>query len=1007
MKTHRVSPLSPRARRAMALAIAAGALAHLPASLGAQPAVSAASSVPAGKKPITQDVYDLWRVIQSPSLSPDGRWAAYTVTPQVGDGEVIARATAAATEHRVSRGFTGRAHLTPPNVDSGFTAPPAQWSADSRVLAFMTYAPRAEFERARAARRPNPRAWLSLLSVADGQVTRIERVRSFRLPRDGGRTLVYQLEADSAAGRRDSTARPAAPPQAAAAAPGGAPRPVADSAGRPRAPRREFGTALVLRDLATGTETRIEDVLSYAVDDSGKWVGYVVSSREGGRDGAYVRSLADGRETALLTGVGTYRGLTMNRAASQIAFVSDVEEFGRDRARASLYHASLAAARGAAPKAQKVVASRAFGDTLMIAASGGPQFTRDGTAIVFGLANPPLDSIPADSLADKAVFDLWHWNEPRIQPQQRLSAGRDRNRSYTSIYHLGAKRAVRLGDDTLPQVQLSDDGRLGLAVTSVPYAVAETWGDEFNDIWLLDALTGKRTKLITRGEGRATLSPTAKYVVWFDSGQWSAYATATGKRVSLTHGIKGVRFDQETWDTPSTPPAWGIAGWTKDDASFLVYDRYDIWELDPAGVRPPRNVTDSAGARGKIIYRLVDADAEDRFVDPAQPLLLRAENEETRATGFWRDQLGVARAPERIVMDDVNYGRPAKARRGDTWMLTRQTYREFPDLYVGTRLDQLTRVSDANPQQKEYPWPTVETVRWINDDGGEMKGLLYKPEGFDPARKYPLLVSFYEQTSQTLHNYDAPAGRNRINPTVYASLGYLVFWPDITYTTGYPGESALHSIVPGVQALIARGYVDHKRIGIGGQSWGGYQSAYMITRTPMFAAAFLGAPVANMTSAYGGIRWESGLARAFQYEKSQSRIGGNVWQYPLRYIENSPLFFADRITTPVLIMHNDGDGAVPWQQGIEMYVAMRRLGKEAYLVNYNGDGHNPRKRANQKDIDRRMQQFFAHHLKGDPMPDWMKQGIPFLMKGRDQVAPAVPPQPAATVQPNEPKEQRP
>ncbi|HEX8832506.1 MAG TPA: prolyl oligopeptidase family serine peptidase, partial [Longimicrobium sp.] len=166
------------------------------------------------------------------------------------------------------------------------------------------------------------------------------------------------------------------------------------------------------------------------------------------------------------------------------------------------------------------------------------------------------------------------------------------------------------------------------------------------------------------------------------------------------------------------------------------------------------------------------------------------------------------------------------------------------------------------------------------------------------------------------------------------------------------------------------------------QSWGGYQVAYMITQTPMFAAAFAGAPVANMTSAYGGIRWGSGLARAFQYEHGQSRIGATPWQNRDLYIENSPLFAADRITTPLMIMHNDADGAVPWYQGIEMFVALRRLGKEVYLINYNGDEHNPTKRANQIDLAIRMMQFFDHHLKGRPAPEWMRRGVPFLERGR-------------------------
>jgi dipeptidyl aminopeptidase/acylaminoacyl peptidase len=251
-----------------------------------------------------------------------------------------------------------------------------------------------------------------------------------------------------------------------------------------------------------------------------------------------------------------------------------------------------------------------------------------------------------------------------------------------------------------------------------------------------------------------------------------------------------------------------------------------------------------------------------------------------------------------------------------------------------------------------------------------------------------MLITYYEQMSQNLFAYDPPAGRNRINPTVYTSNGYVVFTPDIAYTTGYPGQSALKSVVPGAEAIVAKGFVDPKRMGIGGQSWGGYQSAYIVTQTPMFAAAFLGAPVANMTSAYGGIRWESGIPRMQQYEHGQSRIGATLWDAPLKYIENSPLFYVPRVTTPVLVMSNDADGAVPWYQGIELFLGLKHFGKEAYLVEYNGEGHNPRKRANQLDIDKRMQQFFANKLKGEPAPDWMTKGIPFLDKGRDQLAPA-------------------
>jgi len=149
-------------------------------------------------------------------------------------------------------------------------------------------------------------------------------------------------------------------------------------------------------------------------------------------------------------------------------------------------------------------------------------------------------------------------------------------------------------------------------------------------------------------------------------------------------------------------------------------------------------------------------------------------------------------------------------------------------------------------------------------------------------------------------------------------------------------------------------------------------------------AAAPGALVANMTSAYSGIRWGTGLPRQFQYERSQSRIGGSLWDYPLRFLDNSPIFRADRVETPLLMIHNDEDDAVPWYQGIEYFLALRRLGKEAYLFTYNGEKHGLRKRINQKDYTRRLQEFFDHFLKGAPAPEWMEKGIPYLQREKEK-----------------------
>ena len=967
----------------------------------------------AQKRALTQADWDIWKSISGSTISNDGKWAVYSLAPQVGDGELVIRSTSSSTEYRLPRGYLGRPNNVPGGLrprggnpeeePSGPTIAPAQVTADSRFALVLTYPTQAEFDRASGDRRRGSavtnRADLAIIRLADGNVTRIERVRSFRLPRSGGGWVAYAV-ADSA------------PSDSARA--GGARGEGAAAANRSSGPRRRYGSTIVLRNLGTGVEERLSDVIDYAFDDSAKVFVFAVVSRSGDDDGVYQRNLANGTKATLVSGRGDYNQIAIDRAGAQIAFLTNRDEFGKDDARYALYFASQRDLT-----ARPVVTSAQIGGDMRVAETANVGFTRAGTAVTFGVGGPQQDTLPADSLRDKAVFDLWHYKDPQLQPTQRLNVARDRNRSFQALYHIAARRVARLANDSIPSVSLSDDGRVGIANSRERYSISAMWGDAGTDVYLVDGLTGGAKLLREKMHAGASLSPEAKYVTLYHDGRWSVYHVANGRTVDLT--VPGVSFARETHDTPSPAPPWGIAGWTKGDRSVLVYDRYDIWEFDPTGNKAPVMVTDSMGRSMNVQLRLAmggggggfggggfgggggGGDSDERGIDPSKPLLLRGFNQESKNQGFTRDWLNARRRPEVITVAGASFGSLQKADDAEQYLVTKGTYVDFPNLYTGSDLAKLTRISDANPQQKDYAWGTVELVSWHSADGVPLKGLLYKPENFDSTKKYPMVVYHYEQLSQNLHNYSPPTGRNVINATHYASNGWLVFMPDIHYDEGYPGPSALKSIVPGVNMLLARGFVDPKGIGIQGQSWGGYQGLYMITQTNIFSAAMLGAPVVNMTSAYGGIRWGSGVARAFQYETGQSRIGGSIWEKPLRYMENSPLFWLDKVETPVFFMHNDADDAVPWYQGIEAFVALRRLGKEVYLINYNNDVHNPQSRANQKDMAMRMEQFFDHHLRGKPAPDWMKKGVPYLAKGRDQVTGSEPVQAGSSSAPTTPE----
>jgi dienelactone hydrolase len=610
----------------------------------------------------------------------------------------------------------------------------------------------------------------------------------------------------------------------------------------------------------------------------------------------------------------------------------------------------------------------------------GLSFVRDGSALVFGLAPAPLDSVPADSLADKAVLDLWHYQDARLQPQQRVEAQRDRGRPYTAVYHPADGRAVRLGTDTLARVTVSDDGRTALAQADLPYALSQLWGEGGSDLYVLDARTGARTLVARRVPFPGALSPGGRYVTWFAEGRWRAYDVAARATRDLTGALRGVRFDRETWDTPGEPEPWGTAGYTTGERDLLVYARYDVWAVDPSGRRAPRVVTDSAGVRNALVFRLART-GDERTVDAGAPLLLTAFDDRTKAAGFYRDRVDGGGAPERVVMADARFGAPLKARDADVFAVTRQSFTDAPDVWAGPRLDALARLTDVNPQRGEYAWGSAELVHWRSLDGLPLDGILYKPAGFDPRRRYPMVVYFYEQLADNLHQYHAPFGRNTINPTVYASNGYVVFFPDIAYANGYPGQSALKSIMPGVQAVAARGFVDERRVGIAGQSWGGYQGAYLITQTPYFRAAFLGAPVANMTSAYGGIRWESGLARAFQYEKGQSRIGRSPWDALPRYLENSPLFSVDRVTTPMLIMSNDATARCRGTRGSSCSWARGGSARRPTCSTTTATGTTRASAPTSSTSTGGCSSSSRTTSRASPAPAWMSAGVPYLPEG--------------------------
>ena len=687
----------------------------------------------------------------------------------------------------------------------------------------------------------------------------------------------------------------------------------------------------------------------------------------------------------LITGKAQYQHLVWTEKSDALAFIGNPSTNAAEKK--PPYNLYLW--NSSDPKANLVVstATPGFHQGYVIHDHATLTFSKDGSRLFFGAAPPSPPRPPATIDPDKPSFDLWSYNEESIPPIQKIRAAADLNRSYRAVYLIASKKMIQLADESLAEVVPNETGRYALGTDEREYRAIQDYGERILDTYIVNVDTGERTLVQKKHEGLTRQSPGGHYLLTFDGKDWNSYSIATGKSVNLTAKLP-VAFWNEEEDTPSTHGAYGIGEWTRDDKYVLLYDHYDIWQVAPDG-SSATNLTHGIGRANHLELRAIayHADPDDRTIDPTKPLLLHAEDTINRNSGFYTTRIDAKEAPTKLLLTADDYNNPIKARDADVYALTAQSFTKFPDLLItDASFKNLQKISDANPQQSSLLWGTDEMVNFQSTDGIPLQGILYKPENFDPSKKYPMIVYLYEKLSQNLNHFVDPRPMDSINISYYVSNGYLVFTPDIVYTTGYPGQSALKCVLGGVNAVTARGFVDNNNIGIQGHSWGGYQIAYMMTQTTRFKAAEDGAPVVNMISAYDGIRWGSGRPRQFQYEKTQSRIGGSPWEYPLRFIDNSPIFQVDRIQTPLLILHNDADDAVPWYQGIEFFLALRRLDKPAWMFTYNGEPHHLRRRANQRDYAQRMAEFFDYELKSGPKPTWMDKPIPYLHTA-EQAAP--------------------
>ncbi|MCP9766637.1 S9 family peptidase [Lacihabitans sp. LS3-19] len=892
----------------------------------------------AQKRPMLHTDYDGWNAITETKITPNGHWVSYILKPQDGDSKLVFYP------------LLGNA------IDSIERASDVWISQDSKWAAYKISPSKKTTRDAKMAKKKKeemPKDSIGIHSFVSFENIKFSDVKSFVFPEKSTDWIAFLNYPDT---KKDTSVL----------------------AKKKKKESEENGSTLNVYSLINNTLRKFPYVYKYHFDLTGNTLIFATTGKDSTlKEGLYSFTTTDQELTFLSPTKGTFKHFASDESGKYFAAILDPDTTKKALVKnpTLMTWTSKSLPKNICDSSNSLSPKYPF-----VSADFEPVFSKDGGKLFFGINQRTIIK-DTNRLDEETVnLDIWNWKDKRTMPQQLATLKTDLKESFLAVYAIDKEKTTQLASEEIPKIKLSKDAQENevLGISNEKYAYQHWFFNPPTDLYAISTENGQKTQILENKRiSNAQISPEGKFVIWYSvqDTAWYSYQIRNNKTHKLTAST--LFSDLADDDHPDEPSSYGMAGFTKNDDEVWLYDKYDIWAINPSKPSESKRITN--GRENQISYRYISLDEKETQINTKQTLVLSIFDNKTKESGYAKLNLGETNTPETVLIDKLKYSSKInKAKETNDLVFTAESFEIFPDLLHSNDYDFKTvkKISAANPQQNNIKWGTAEMVSYKSLDNKPLEGILYKPADFDPSKKYPMITYFYEKMSDGIYNYIVPQpARSSINFSFYTSNGYCVFVPDIVYKIGYPGQSAYDCILPGIKTVVEMGFVDSTRLGVQGHSWGGYQIAWLVTKTNIFRAAEAGAPVANMTSAYGGIRWESGFSRQAQYERTQSRLGATLWEDPKKYLENSPLFYLPNVKTPVLMMHNDDDGAVPWYQGIEMFMGLKRLDKPVWMLNYNGEKHGLIQRKNRMDWSQRMSQYFDYYLKDAPQPEWMSSGV--------------------------------
>ena len=914
------------------------------------------------KPRVTPADYGQWEILGQTTLSPDGKWLSYGINRSNRNNEL-----------RISNVTGGEPKVV------AFGAQPI-FSSDSRWVAYRIGYSEAQEEKLRKDKKPIQHK-LGLLNLTSGEQSVIDGVESFSFSANGAYLAM----------RRYAPERKDAPPAEPASEPDAAP-----------------GATLIVRQLASGRDTTFGNVSEYGWQDlpqRGRLLAMTISAENKTGNGVQLFDPETNVLRVLDSATTTYSGLTWRKESADLTVLRAKSDDKHEGATNIVLAWKKLSESGETKQMYDPTTDTKFPPGMRTVTFRRPSWSHDGSMVFLGVAKwqpkPANEKKPAGANAkdvakdddEPAGVDVWHARDVVVMPKQKIDARMERQRNLLAAWHVEAGRFVQLGQERDEQVTPLKQQKLGFVTNWSAYAMERSIGRPAADLALIDLTSGERTKIKERvsDDFYVQASPGGRYLLFVQDDHYWTVNTTTRAVVNITKSVPASFVDRESDATIKQKPMFGVAGWTKNDESVILYDQFDLWQIAPDGTRGKR-LTD--GAAEQVRHRYLRLDPNEEWIDADKPAYLSV-------FGIWSKKSGLAKLrfgaqAERLVWLDKSVVRLAKAKDADVYSYSIEDFDDSPDVFIGdAALKDAKQVTKTNPFQSNYAWGRSEVVEYKSERGERLQGALYYPANHEPGKKYPMIVYLYERLSDGVHRYNAPSERDYYNTAAFTQQGYFVLQPDIKFQPREPGQSVIACVRPAVNKVVEMGLVDARKVGVVGHSWGGFDASYLATHSEVFAAAVAGAAITNLVSNYGSHHFSSGIAETDHIETGQQRMEVPIYEDLQAYIRNSAVYNVHNMKTPLLLETGDNDGTVFWHQAVELYNIARRAKKDVVMLVYGGEDHGLRKKANQMDYHRRIHEWFGHYLKGDPAPAWITKGKSFLereqeLKQQKQPGPVTP-----------------